>query len=388
MWIKRSCGDRLENLASSRPVVLVTGARQTGKSSLLKRRFPSLQYLTFDHLRQVEAAQESPGLFLDQFNGPAVLDEIQYVPELFKEIKPRVDLDRQSYGRWILTGSQRFELMENISESLAGRISIVNLETLSASELRGSQGLAVHEHLWKGGYPELWSNENIEVDDFFESYLRTYVERDLKQIIDVKNLSDFRRFMKIAAARTGQLLNYRDMANDVGISDVTIKTWVHALQMSGLVYLLPPFFANIGKRLTKSPKLYFADHGLACYLLGINSADKWHSHIYRGNLWETFVLMEVVKTSSLVPGRELFFYRDHNGVEIDFLVEKGDDLTLIEAKVGERIDPGKLNFRKVAPLLSTGRNLKMIVAHNIGDHKPLPQKGYLSFNPLNSEPPI
>ena len=382
MWIDRICGDKVESLAAARPVVLLTGARQTGKSSLLQHRFPNIQYVTFDHLRQVEAARESPGKFLDQFEGSVILDEIQYVPELFREIKIKVDVDRESYGKWILTGSQRFELMETVSESLAGRISIVNLETLSAEELRNSSGLRVEDHLWKGGYPELWSNTNLDVSDFFESYIRTYVERDLKQIVDVKNLGDFRRFIKILAMRVGQLLNYRDISGDVGVSDVTIKKWIHALEMSGVIYLLPPYYANIGKRLTKSPKLYFADHGLACYLLAVDISATWQSHVHRGNLWENFVMMELVKTQSLTPGKDLFFYRDHNGVELDFVIERGLNLLLIEAKVGERIDSRKLNFGKVVPLFEKKHPVTTVVAHNIDDDVALQQKGYLSFNPL------
>ena len=383
MWIDRLVEDRIYLSVGSRPVVMLTGARQTGKSSLLKRLFPESRYITFDYIRQVEAAKESPQQFLKQCEGQTILDEIQYVPELFRELKILVDQERDHYGKWIIAGSQRFELMEQISESLAGRIAVINLETLSALELRESRVERVADFLWRGGYPELWSNPGLEPEDFFENYIRTYIERDLKQLVEVKNLNDFRRFIRVLATRIGQLINYRDVARDVGVADVTIRRWLHALEIGGLVTLLPPFFANIGKRLVKAPKLYFNDHGLACYLLGIGDAASWSAHTHRGNLWENLVLMELIKNNRLTPGRELFFYRDQNGVEIDFIIEQGERITLIEAKAGERIDQRKLNFSKTVPLLQKKyRATECAVAHTVADDMIITLKNYKSYNPL------
>jgi len=299
MWIERQLKSRLLKLTKSRPALLLTGARQTGKSSLLQREFPGVEYITFDYLRQVEAVKDSPEHFLGQFNDPVILDEIQYVPEVFRELKILIDKERLNYGKWIMTGSQQFVLMEHISESLAGRISLLHLETLSADELRKEKIENIKDFLWKGGYPELWSNKQLESSDFFESYIRTYIERDLKTIIDVKNLSDFRRFIRMTASRTGQLLNYKALSSDVGVSDVTIRKWIHALEISGLIYLLTPYYANIGKRLMKSPKIYFADHGLLCYLSGIENEKDWYSHPHKGSLWENFVMMELIKNEGL-----------------------------------------------------------------------------------------
>jgi predicted AAA+ superfamily ATPase len=363
-------------------VLLLTGARQTGKSSLLKRLFPESQYITFDYIREVEVAKESPQQFLRKFKGRIILDEIQYVPELFRELKIQVDNDRDAYGKWIITGSQRFELMEQVSESLAGRIAVINLETLSAMELRECGVERVEDLLWRGGYPELWSNPHLESEDFFENYIRTYIERDLKQIVEVKNLNDFRRFIRVLATRVGQLINYRDIAKDVGITDVTVKRWLHALEMGGLVTLLPPFFANIGKRLVKAPKLYFNDHGLACYLLGIDDAETWAAHTHRGNLWENFVLMELVKNNHLAPGRELFFYRDQNGVEVDFIIEQGNRISLLEAKAGENIDNRKLNFNKIVPLFQDKYQIECAVAHTPLGATVVKLKNYKAYNPL------
>lgn len=332
MWINRDLKDKLVKTSKTRPALLLTGARQTGKSSLLKREFPDATYITFDFLRQVDAANESPEYFLKQFKSQVILDEIQYVPEIFKELKIFIDQNRAQYGKWLLTGSQQFVLMEHISESLAGRLMVMHLETLSAFELRNSKINGIEDFLWKGGYPEIWANNEMDISDFFESYIRTYVERDLKQIIDVRNLVDFRRFFKVIASRAGQLLNYKSLSNDVGVSDVTIRKWINALQISGLIYLLNPYFANIGKRLTKSPKLYFSDHGLLCHLLGIENIGDWTNHPNKGNLWENFVFMELVKNNQLIPGVNIFFYRDQKGVEIDFMIEQKGTLHLIEAK--------------------------------------------------------
>ncbi|MCW8801110.1 MAG: ATP-binding protein [Desulfobacter sp.] len=385
MWIDRRMASKLNAAVKSRPALLLTGARQTGKSSLLQKLFPETKYVTFDYLRHVETAKESPEYFLSQFKNQVILDEIQYVPELFRELKIVIDQDRAGYGRWIMTGSQQFVLMEKISESLAGRIILFHLETLSAEEVRNKGNLNLIDFLWKGGYPELWSNPHLNVSDFFESYIRTYVERDLKTIIDVKRLNDFRRFIRIVATRSGQLLNYKGLSADVGVSDVTIRKWVHALEISGLVYLLPPYYANIGKRLIKSPKIYFADHGLLCYLLGIESESDWFSHPLKGSLWENMVMMELIKTHDLRPGTNLFFYRDQNGVEIDFVVEQKGTLYLIEAKAGERIPPGKLHFNRVAPLFRKTFKTENILALNIKDDKVLRQKEYAFLNPLYSE---
>ncbi len=384
MWVERLVKSKILKMAASRPAVLLTGARQTGKTSLLQRLFPDMEYITFDYLRQVEAAKDSPEYFLNQFKDAVILDEIQYVPEVFRELKIVIDRDRSDYGKWIMTGSQQFSLMEKVSESLAGRIGILHLETLSAAELR-NQGIEnITDFLWKGGYPELWSNPSLEPPDFFESYIRTYIERDLKTIINVKNLSDFRRFFRMMATRAGQLLNYKGLASDVGVSDVTIRKWTHALEISGLIYLLPPYYANVGKRLIKSPKVYFADHGLLCYLLGVENEKDWYANPHKGSLWENFVMMELIKNHSLVPGNDLFFYRDQNGVEIDFIVEKKGNLLLIEAKSDERIHPGKLHFDRVASLFKNKFEIGKIMAQNIKESKVIRSRAYHSHNPLFS----
>jgi len=382
MWIQRDLKNQIKKIVETRPIVLLTGARQVGKSSLLKRMFPKTEYVSFDSINQVEVALESPNYFLRQFTEQVILDEIQYVPGLFRELKILIDEKRSNYGKWIITGSQQFELMENISDSLAGRISIVHLETLSSKELRAAGISNINDYIYKGGYPEIWSNAKLEINDFFESYIKTYLERDLKSIVDVKNLNDFRRLMRALASRVGQLMNYKNLSNDIGVSDITIKKWIHALEVSGVVYLLPPIYSNIGKRLIKSPKLYFADHGIVNYLLGIENYKEWNNHIYKGNLWENIVFMELVKTNNFKPGSNLFFYRDQNGVEIDFVVEKKNRLYFIEAKASERVDRKKLNFDKVIPLFQKKYKTDAILALNMPETKILKLKDYRCINPI------
>ena len=384
MWISRILSPKIQEIANSRPVVLLTGQRQVGKSSLLKKLFSTAKYITFDHINQVEAASESAQYFLSQIsNNQVILDEIQYVPNLFRELKIKVDENRQEYGKWLLTGSQQFALMQNISESLAGRISILHLETLSAQEIRESEAaLEVENYLWKGGFPEIWSNPNINVNDFFESYIRTYIEKDLKQIIEVSNLRAFQKLIKVLAIRVGQLINYSDIAKDIGISDVTVKKWIHALEASGLIYLLAPYYANLGKRLIKSPKIYFSDHGLLAHLLGVTNTVEWHKHILKGALWENLVLMELVKNNFLRPSENIFFYRDHNNVEIDFLIEHKSVIYLIEAKAGEKIQTKELNFNKVASLFKK-QEVKLMLAQNIIEKEKLRIKDITVVNPIH-----
>ncbi|HED14363.1 MAG TPA: ATP-binding protein, partial [Gammaproteobacteria bacterium] len=375
MWIPRLIEKRIHQAVKTRPVVMLTGARQVGKSSLLQNLYPKHTYVTLDHIRQAELANDNPEYFLSSLSTPAILDEMQYAPELFRYLKVLVDENRSKNGQWILTGSQKFELMQSVSESLAGRIAIIELDTLSAEELRGAKARNLNSFLWKGGYPELWENQKLSVRDFFESYIRTYLERDLKAIINVSSLQDFQRFLRVTATRAGSLVNYRNIAKDVGVSSVTIKSWISALEQSGVVYILPPFFANLGKRMIKSSKLYFADHGLLCFLLNINSLDDWQGHIMKGNVWENFVFSEILKNNRYRPGYQLFFYRDQNGVEMDFLIEDKKTITLIEAKSTENPDKKKFNFNKIEPLFKK-YSVECLVALNISDKKPLKMKNY------------
>ncbi|HOO84157.1 MAG TPA: ATP-binding protein [Prolixibacteraceae bacterium] len=379
MWIERLHTNKLEEAVKNRPVVLLTGLRQAGKSSLLIKLFPDAEYVTLDKVVYAQEAEENPSKFLDRFKNQVIIDEIQYAPSLFRELKVRVDENRDTKGKWILTGSQQFALMEKVSESLAGRVRIIQMGTLSAKELNSS-GLLVNKNdlLWKGGFPEIWA-QDLNPQDYYEDYIQTYIERDLKQMINVNNLRDFRKFVSLLALRAGQLLNYSELAKDVGVAVNTIKAWVAVLETSGIVLLLPPYYNNLGKRLIKSPKVYFCDNGLLTSLVKINSWSALEKSPYIGNIWENFVLTELSKYN-FQPGKNTFYYRDQNGVEIDFILEKDGVTYLIEAKHSERVNPQKLNFAKVEPLFKS--QTKCVLACNITEKGMFDLKDYSVYNPL------
>jgi predicted AAA+ superfamily ATPase len=379
MWIERDYSEKIIKAIKTRPVVLLTGVRQAGKSSLLQRLFKDIEYVTLDRMILAEEAEENPTLFLARFKNNVIIDEIQYAPSLFREIKIKVDENRSVKGKWLLTGSQQFLLMRHISESLAGRVGILNLGTLSATELNKTSLLKnKRDLLWKGGFPELWA-EKLDVKEFFDDYIQTYLERDLKQIIDVTNLRDFRRFLSILAFRVGQLLNYSEISREIGVAVNTIKAWVSALETSGIIILLPPYYENLGKRLIKAPKLYFSDNGLVTSLLNINSLETLDKSIQLGNIWENFVFSEFLK-EGFIAGKDIFFLRDQNGVEIDFILEKEGTVFLVEAKYSEHPNSRKLNFRKIAPLFRQA--VKSVVACGVEERGTVSLKDYTLYNPL------
>lgn len=380
MWIERLHTKKIQDAVESRPVLLLTGVRQVGKSSLLQKLFPNAAYVTLDKVLLALEAEENPSKFLDRFQKQVIIDEIQYAPSLFREIKLKIDQERSNKGKWILTGSQQFLLMNAVRESLAGRIRIIQMGSLSALELNQSGILKDKiDMLWKGGFPEIWANK-LNTQEYFEDYIQTYLERDLKQSLNVNNLRDFRRFLTLLAIRTGQLLNYSELAKDVGVSSNTIKSWINVLDTSGIIYLLPPFYQNLGKRLIKSPKVYFCDNGLLCTLLNINSYKTLDNSSHKGNIWENFVFTEMVKYN-FFPGKNLFYFRDKNGLEIDFILEKNGETYLVEAKNSERPNPQKLNFKKVAPLFN--QDVKCVLACNIQEKGSFELKDYMVYNPLN-----
>ena len=234
--------------------------------------------------------------------------------------------------------------------------------------------------MWKGGFPELWAHDHVEISQFFDDYIQTYLERDLRMFLNIGDLREFRRFMVAIAMRVGQLVNFTDIAKDVGVSATTIKSWITALEASGIILLLPPFYRNLGKRMIKAPKIYFSDNGILCNLLNISTHKHYQQHLHKGQIWENFVLGEIIKNQPPKPGRGLYFYRDQNGIEIDFVLEKNNQIELIEAKAAERIDERKLNFNKVAPLFT--QKTTSMVACIIKEHRPLNMKNYTLYNPL------
>ena len=380
MWIARNHTEKILEAANARPVVLLTGVRQVGKSSLLKRLFKKAEYVTLDHVVLAEEAEENPSSFLNRFDGQVIIDEIQYAPSLFRDLKIEVDKKSKVKGKWILTGSQQFPLMQHLSESLAGRVRVLRLGTLSATELHQTNLLKnKRDLLWRGGFPEVWA-ENLDVGSFFEDYIQTYLERDLRQLLNIHNMRDFRRFLSLIAIRIGQLLNYSEIAKEVGVAVNTIKAWINALEISGLIILLTPYYRNLGKRLIKAPKLYFCDNGLAASLLNISSLSALENSSYAGPMWENFVFIEFIK-EGFIPGKNIFYFRDHNNVEIDFIIEKEGKTWLIEAKNSERPNPKKLNFHKIAPLFQ--EETISVVACNVEERGMIALKHYSIYNPLH-----
>ena len=357
-FIKRHAEKTIERLSSSYPAVLITGARQTGKTTLLKKITDSqnIQYLTFDDPIEEQSAKNDPKSFLEFHPYPFMFDEIQYIPDLFRYLKIQIDQNRQN-GMYFLTGSQQFKLMETASESLSGRIGIVQLYPLSAREIRGEENsesfiptkdfiLARNSLLkqrdfsvkktwlsiYTGGYPEVVKG-NVLPKDFYANYLKTYIERDIKKLTQVADEMQFLQFISVIASRTGQLVNYSDISKDCGISEVTAKKWLSLLVSSGLVYLLQPYSANIEKRVVKTAKLYFMDTGLAAYLTRWSNPDVMQSGAMAGAFFETYVISEIIKSFSN-NGDEppIYFYRDKDKYEIDLLIEQNNILYPIEIK--------------------------------------------------------
>jgi len=335
-WIPRDAEHRLLILAASFPAVLLTGPRQSGKSSLLRRSFPDAQYITFDDPFQVLRAEGSPKDFVSQLSGQVILDEIQYVPSLFRYLKMAIDEHRVN-GRFLLTGSQGFHLGQMGSESLAGRLGIMELPPLGASELRRAHTEAsMEEMLFRGGFPEIWSG-GAAPTDWYPAYISTYLQRDLRALSQVADLTAFSRFLRALALRAASLLNYADLARDVGISPNTAKHWTSLLVSSGVASPLEGWSANPTSRLVKAPKLYFNDSGLLCALLGFRSARAMLESSLFGAVWETWCFAQI-RTWLLNRGRlqgNLYYWRTKDGKEVDFIFEEDRKIHAMEGKAKE-----------------------------------------------------
>ncbi len=363
LTIQRTLAHSIKEASNSFKVLMLTGPRQVGKTTLLQSMQQEVRsYITLDDLGIRLAAQQDPAGFINRLRLPVLIDEIQYVPDLFSYIKMVVDREKKP-GLFWLTGSQQFEMMKNITESLAGRVAILNLQGISLAEEQGraasppflptpallqsrmdtnalrlkttgdtTDNLIWHI-IWRGGYPDVVTQNGKNWERFYSSYISTYIQRDVRAYLNINDTAAFHKFMQIAAARTGQLINYADMARDVGISESTARAWLHTLQASGIVMLLQPYFNNLNKRLIKTPKLYFMDTGLCAYLTGWLNADVLERGAMSGAMLETWVVSEITK-SYLHHGRipRLYFYRDKDKREIDLLIEENGMLHPIEIK--------------------------------------------------------
>jgi uncharacterized protein len=316
------------------PAVLVTGPRQSGKTTLLREELgEESAYVTFDDPLERDFARSDPEGFLDRFEGrPAILDEVQYVPEIFQHLKIRIDRERDVRGRWLLTGSQHFGLMTSVTESLAGRVAVLELLPLAVPEIPPEERGGTERAVWLGGYPEPRLRPEAR-DLWMSSYIRTYVERDVRQLHNVQDLRAFETFVVLAASRHGQELNMAALSRETGISQPTVRSWLGALEAAYLVHLLPPYFENFGKRVVRSPKLYYLDAGLACTLTRQPSAEAALAGAMGGALFEGLVVSETVKAFTNAGRRpELYFWRSRDGLEVDLLVPTADGLIPIEIK--------------------------------------------------------
>jgi hypothetical protein len=338
--LDRNLSSTLQRLAASFPAIAVTGPRQSGKTTLVRALFPEKPYINLEDPTERAFAQEDPRGFLARFVKGAVFDEAQRWPDLFSHLQGLIDQDRQ-LGRFVLTGSQQFGLLSGVTQSLAGRVGLTRLLPLALNELPASHVAAtdIDTLLLRGFYPALHTQPVLPAD-WFSSYVATYVERDVRQLTQVQDLSTFQRFLRLAAGRTGQLLNLSALAGETGIAHSTARAWLSVLEASDIVFLLPPYHRNFGKRLVKTPKLYFVDVGLACWLLGIRNSETLALHPLRGALFETCVIGEFLK-ARLNAGQppDLYFWRDNNGLEADLLFEANNRLQPVEIKSGRTVTP-------------------------------------------------
>lgn len=410
MYIKRKLEDDVISVSKQFPVVMITGPRQVGKSTLLNhinRKQKNIQEVIFDDVELRRDAKEDPKLFLEKYGTPLIIDEFHHVPELLSYIKLKVDNikkealynDINSNGLYYLTGSQNFLSMEDVQESLVGRVCIEKLYGLSTREINGDDASVfipdieilklrkktkrydineLYDRILKGSFPALY-NEEIDISKFYNSYINTYLERDIRDVIGIKNEVKFLKFMTSLAARTGQELNINEICQDVEINYYTANEWLSILKNTGLVYLLEPFTSNLIKRVVKSPKIYFMDTGLACYLVSYNDAKVLESSAYNGAIFETYVVSEIIKnfTYNGIDSRtKLSYYRDNHKQEIDLIIDDNDVIYPIEIK--KSMTPDKSAIKNFS-VINNVKNKKVgtgIVLCNIEKITPIDEKNY------------
>jgi uncharacterized protein len=362
MWITRHTETLLRRMAGQFPAVLVTGARQAGKTSLLRQLFPKASYLSLDLPANAEAAQTDAERLLDAYAPPVIIDEIQYAPALMRHLKVRIDRNRRRTGQYLLTGSQVFSLMQDVSESLAGRCALLNLFTLSRAELiDAGRGTEEEAYVHRGGYPELYVG--ADADLWFPAYVATYLERDVRNVLRVVDLQEFNRFLRACALRTSQVLNYSDLARDTGIAPNTARKWLGLLQSSLIVGLTEPYWGNRTKRLIKAPKIVFLDTGLAAYLAGFRSGADLFTSPYAGAFWESHVVGQVVRQSAAAgENPRPMYWRTASGHEVDLVIEReGGNIVAIECKYKERPDESDSRGLQMLEQSAKGRVREKII---------------------------
>lgn len=372
MYIKRSLEDRVKYLAKHFPVVMVCGSRQVGKTTLLRKiadENKTINYVTLDYPRIRQLAKEDPELFLQQYSAPLIIDEIQYAPELLQYIKIKVD-EIDGNGQYYLTGSQMLHMMNEVSESLAGRVGVLSMYSLSRAEIEGRDSIPfnpanitniesndtisnIFDMIIRGGMPQIVSDPDLSYEDYYGSYIQTYIERDIRDLINVKDENKFVKFISCIAARTSQEVNLSDVSKDVEVDRKTVEKWLSVLVSSGIVVLLHPYSGNTIKRIVKRPKLYFMDTGLACYLSMWNNARALELSAMAGAMFENYVISEIIKgyaNNGISIRSRLAYYRDNNGKEIDLLILDNGKIYPVEIK--KSADPGKSSIKNFSVLSS------------------------------------
>lgn len=412
-YINRSMEKKIKKMEGNFPAILITGSRQCGKSTLLKyitnMEKQKVNSVSLDDMKERTMAKEDPELFIRTHDTPLIIDEFQYAPNLLSYIKLKIDEARENEvlgdGKkvgtlYYLTGSQVFETMEEVSESLAGRVGILDLHPLSTRELNKSleevfipniqmiknkepvkkESLPnIFERIYRGSYPELYKNTQIEVEEYFSSYIRTYIERDIRKIINIQNETKFMKFISAMAARTGQEFNASDIAKDIEVDEATVKKWTSILVNTYIIFLLQPHMNNNIGRIIKRPKIYFMDTGLACFLTGYMSSDTLQKSAYSGQIFETYIISEIVKSytnNQKDPRKHLYYYRDNNQKEIDLLVIHENNIYPVEIK--KSANPTKeaiKNFSVVDKFeMESPNGIILCLTENI---HPIDEKNYL-----------
>lgn len=334
---------RINELRKSFPVIVVTGPRQSGKTTLIREMFPDYKYFNLESPQTLQAVQDDPAGLVNPKTRNIIIDEVQRVPEILSYIQVAVD-EQQIAGNFILSGSENLLLSEKIIQSLAGRAAYVNLLPLSYEELKlaGKEHKSIYKQLFTGQFPALYSKK-YEPLEYYEQYLATYVERDVKQISNLINLTQFRTFLGLLAGRIGQVVNNVSLANDVGVSPNTIGNWISILEASYIIFRLQPYYENFGKRHIKSPKIYFTDTGLACRLLNLTESDQLKNFFLIGGLFENLIILEIKKyLQNTRPAAKLYFFRDTHGNEVDLIIDQGTTQIPVEIKSGSTFSPSFL----------------------------------------------
>lgn len=363
--IQRQLSAAIRRTIRQYPILSITGPRQSGKTTLLRNLFPEYRYVNFEDPDSRRHFLDDPRGFLRQYDQYVIFDEAQRVPDLFSYLQVKTDEDRLM-GQYLLSGSQNFLLLEKISQSLAGRVGLFHLLPLSHAEMRDHdpdlRAEQVHTNIFNGGYPALY-DRNLPIARFFQNYLETFVERDARTVLNVKDLNTFQNFIRLCAGRVGQPLNVQSLGVETGISTPTVKNWLSILEANYILFRLPPFFENFNKRIIKSPKLYFYDTGLLVHLLGISEAAQIEQYYQRGSLFENMVIVELLKNRWNTDHRpQFFFWQDSNRVEVDLIEIEGLQTHLYEMKFSYTVSAdffkGIKSFRKVAPSSrQSGKNI-------------------------------